>query len=219
MKISEVAEITGLNISSIRFYERKGLLEPDRREDSKYRDYTPADVELVKKIVLYRKMDLSIEEIQTIINDNLDDREVVKKHLSELKGKREILNNSLVLCQMYLEDEEAVPDTDYYLGYVNQEEKQGKIYSKIDELYNDFEEFSKGTIFPDNSIISAFIHDKWRRRISVFIWSLIILDIPLVAMLHIGEERFLRIIIFWAIWCLFFFWDFHNFRVANKTTK
>lgn len=32
MRISEVAARTGLNISNVRFYERKGLLTPDREE-------------------------------------------------------------------------------------------------------------------------------------------------------------------------------------------
>ena len=30
MRISEAANLTGLNISNIRFYERKGLLKPVR---------------------------------------------------------------------------------------------------------------------------------------------------------------------------------------------
>ena len=37
MKISEAAKLTGLNVSSIRFYERKGLLMPQREDGSKYR--------------------------------------------------------------------------------------------------------------------------------------------------------------------------------------
>ena len=40
MKISEAAKLTGMNVSSIRFYERKGLLLPERESGSKYRDYT-----------------------------------------------------------------------------------------------------------------------------------------------------------------------------------
>ena len=44
MKIGEVAEQTGLSISNIRFYEKKGLIEPKRNEQSKYRDYTEEDV-------------------------------------------------------------------------------------------------------------------------------------------------------------------------------
>lgn len=53
MRIGEIAKLTGLNISNIRFYERKGLLCPEREEDSKYRDYTEADVLRVKEIMLY----------------------------------------------------------------------------------------------------------------------------------------------------------------------
>ena len=56
MKIGEVAEQTGLSISNIRFYEKKGLIEPKRNEQSKYRDYTEEDVKRLKQIILYRKM-------------------------------------------------------------------------------------------------------------------------------------------------------------------
>ena len=48
MKISEAAKLTGLNVSSIRFYERKGLLMPQREDGSKYRDYTDEDVQRIR---------------------------------------------------------------------------------------------------------------------------------------------------------------------------
>ena len=41
MKIGEAAKETGLSISNIRFYERKGLLCPRRKEESQYREYEP----------------------------------------------------------------------------------------------------------------------------------------------------------------------------------
>lgn len=219
MKISEVAELTGLSISNIRFYERKGLIAPDRREDSKYRDYTPSDVNLIKRIVLYRKMDLSIEEIQSILTEKIEDRQVVKAHISSLKEKQEMLDNSIELCEMFIDDEEEYTDLDYYLGYVKQEENKGKLYSKMDELYNDFEEFSKSTVLPDNGLLSAFIPEVWRKRIGVFIWSMMIVGLPLVAMLHIGEEGFLKTIIVWGIWCLFFFIGFFHYRSIIKSHK
>ncbi len=219
MKISEVAELTGLSISNIRFYERKGLIAPDRRVDSKYRDYTLSDVDLIKRIVLYRKMDLSIEEIQSILTDVIDDREVVKAHISSLKEKQEMLNNSIELCQMFIDDEEENFDMDYYLGYVKQEENKGKLYSKMDELYIDFEEFSKNTVLPDNWLISVFIPEVWRKRISVFAWGMTIVGLPLISMLYIGEEGFLRLIIMWAFLCLFFFLGFFNYRSIIKSHK
>lgn len=215
MKISEIAQITGLSISNIRFYERKGLVNPDRRIDSKYRDYTPQDVELIKKIVLYRKMDLSIEEIQNIIKDNVDDKQIVKNHLSELERKRDMINNSMVLCEMFVDEGDNV-DVDYYLNYVNQEEKNGSVFAKVDEIYNELEEFSKNTILPDDSIVSAYVPEQWRKRISVFIWCLAIVGTPLIAMLHIGEEGFLRVIIMWGVWCILFLVGFLNFRKASN---
>ena len=215
MKISEIAQITGLSVSNIRFYERKGLVNPDRRIDSKYRDYTTQDVELIKRIVLYRKMDLSIEEIQNIVKDDMDDKQIVKNHLSELERKREMINNSMVLCEMFVYDEDNV-DVDYYLNYVNQEENNGSVFAKVDELYNEFEEFSKNTILPDYSIVSAYVPEQWRKRIGVFVWCLAIVGTPLVALLHIGEEGFLRVIIMWGVWCVLFLVGFLNFRKESN---
>ena len=53
MRIGEIAERTGLNISNVRFYERKGLLTPEREAGSKYRDYSEEDVNRIKKILLF----------------------------------------------------------------------------------------------------------------------------------------------------------------------
>ena len=68
MRISEVASRTGLNVSNVRFYERKGLLIPDREEENQYRDYTEKDVKRIKQILLYRKMGISIETIYLLLN-------------------------------------------------------------------------------------------------------------------------------------------------------
>lgn len=61
MKIGDVSKETGLSISNIRFYEKKGLLEPKRSQISKYREYSAEDIERLKQIILLRKMDFSIE--------------------------------------------------------------------------------------------------------------------------------------------------------------
>lgn len=47
MRIGEIAEKTGLSISNIRFYEKKGLIEPAREKQSKYRDYTEEDIKRI----------------------------------------------------------------------------------------------------------------------------------------------------------------------------
>ena len=44
MKIKEVCERTGLTRRAVRFYEEKGLISPEIREENEYRDYTETDV-------------------------------------------------------------------------------------------------------------------------------------------------------------------------------
>lgn len=63
MKIGQAAQLTGLTISNIRFYERKGLLEPERNDQSKYRNYSEQDIRRLKQIILYRKMNMPIEKL------------------------------------------------------------------------------------------------------------------------------------------------------------
>ena len=50
MRIGEIAEKTGLSISNIRFYEKKGLIGPDREKESKYRNYTDGDLDRIKRM-------------------------------------------------------------------------------------------------------------------------------------------------------------------------
>ena len=83
MKIGEVAEQTGLSISNIRFYEKKGLIEPKRNEQSKYRDYTEENVKRLKQIILYRKMDMPLEKIACVLDGQNSLEEMVQQQLLE----------------------------------------------------------------------------------------------------------------------------------------
>lgn len=71
MRIGEIAEKTGISISNIRFYEKKRLIGPKRDMDSKYRNYTEEDLNQVKQIILFRKMDFSVEMIRSILENQV----------------------------------------------------------------------------------------------------------------------------------------------------
>ena len=70
MKIQELERMTGLERPSIRFYEKEGLLVPNRLENG-YRDYSEADAELLKKIKLLRRLGMSIEKIRAATVEEL----------------------------------------------------------------------------------------------------------------------------------------------------
>lgn len=144
MKISEAAKLTGMNVSSIRFYERKGLLLPERESGSKYRDYTEADVQRIKQIFLYRKIGISVETIELLLKGKANLREVLaeqkrllEEQITELKGASE-------LCKLVMKETE-IPGNEKleeYLNYVYQEEKKGGRFAEVRELLEDLGDYS-----------------------------------------------------------------------------
>ena len=71
MKIQAVESCTGLDRPSIRFYEKEGLLNPQRLENG-YREYSEQDVELLLKIKLLRRLGMSVEKIRALQQGSAD---------------------------------------------------------------------------------------------------------------------------------------------------
>lgn len=144
MKISEAAKLTGLNVSSIRFYERKGLLMPQREDGSKYRDYTDADVQRMKQILLYRKMGMAVETIELLLKERADFREVLTEQKRSLEDQIADLKGAAELCGMVMKEKE-IPENERleeYLNYVYQEEKKGRKFAEVRELLENIGDYS-----------------------------------------------------------------------------
>lgn len=72
MTIKEACNLTGLSPKSIRYYEKKGLLNVERKKHNDYRNYTEDDIEKLKLIKVLRYVDFSVDEIfQIFKNDSL----------------------------------------------------------------------------------------------------------------------------------------------------
>ncbi len=66
-RIGEVARRSGVPAPNIRYYEREGLLEAGVREDNQYRLYSEADLHRLRFIRLCRAMDMSLDEVRTLL--------------------------------------------------------------------------------------------------------------------------------------------------------
>jgi Cd(II)/Pb(II)-responsive transcriptional regulator len=67
MRIGELADETGTQIETIRYYEREGLLPLPGRSDGNYRVYRPEHVERLQFIRHCRGLDMSLEEIRVLL--------------------------------------------------------------------------------------------------------------------------------------------------------
>lgn len=68
MLINEAAKQTALTKKAIEYYIEQDLLRPEVLENG-YRDFGEEHIEILKKISVFRKLDLSIEEIRSILED------------------------------------------------------------------------------------------------------------------------------------------------------
>lgn len=149
MRISEVAERTGLNISNVRFYERKGLLTPVREDGSKYRDYSEDDVNRIKRILLYRKIGISVDTIYMILNDRYALTDIILRQQKELQEEMLGLTGALKLCEAMLSqnvNDLSPEQIDKYLEYVYEEEKNGTRFAEVTELLEDITDYTRATL-------------------------------------------------------------------------
>jgi len=72
LKISEVAEKTGLSAHTLRFYEKNGLINASQRSEAGYRLYSDADLRKARFIRLARNIGFSLEEIASLLSIRLD---------------------------------------------------------------------------------------------------------------------------------------------------
>jgi len=67
--IKEVAKQFNITTNKLRFYENKGLVKPYRDTENNYRYYTVEDVSKIQTILLYRSLNLTIDDIGKLLEN------------------------------------------------------------------------------------------------------------------------------------------------------
>ncbi len=68
MTIGKVARQSGVNIETLRYYERRGLVDPPPRTPSNYRLYPPGTVRRVRFIKRAQELGFSLSEINELLS-------------------------------------------------------------------------------------------------------------------------------------------------------
>ena len=69
MLLNEIIKEVGMTKRAIKYYEEKGLLSV-KKDNNGYRNYTKEDVEILKKISVYRKLGIGIDDIKKLLETN-----------------------------------------------------------------------------------------------------------------------------------------------------
>lgn len=67
LRTGEVARRAGVNVETLRFYEREGILPEPPRRASGYREYPPDAVDLIRFVKRAQELGFSLREIQELL--------------------------------------------------------------------------------------------------------------------------------------------------------
>ena len=152
--ISEFAKLRGININSLRYYEKLGILKPAYIDErTNYRYYSPEQLTLLNKIILCIQLGISLKEMATYIDEegNLQTQKlleqgriVAQQRIEEMQNNLKYIETSLKNIEVNKEfidsqgkyyrslEERKVIMTDSYCG----EYDIKKVISDISEIYN-----------------------------------------------------------------------------------
>ena len=68
LTIGQLAKAAGVNVQTVRFYEREGILRPQTRLDSGYRVYNEDSLKRLHFIRQAKDLGFSLDEIQSLLN-------------------------------------------------------------------------------------------------------------------------------------------------------
>ena len=124
MFMNEVREKTGLTRKAIEYYEEKGFIAP-KRDENNYRIYSQKDLDILKKISVFRRLGCSMDEIRDILYGYRN------SSLATIIRDREIqseLENTRVEALKLILDEIDPDKVKEQLDVIDQQET---IYSKL----------------------------------------------------------------------------------------
>lgn len=135
LNIKDVEQITGIPKQTIRYYERQGLICPNRNEENDYREYSEEDVKSLKMIKLFRKLDIPVEEVKRILGNEITLQEALSVQKERLAPEKKKLDDALNFCDKIKAGSLEELDVNVYLNKMEEEERHG---AKFADWLSDF---------------------------------------------------------------------------------
>lgn len=111
MNTKELANISGISVRTLRYYDKIGLLTPTRNNQNNYREYSDGDIERLQQILFFRSCGFNLTAIQSIIdNPDFDRAAAFQLQKQALLHERKRIDDTLKLLetseQMRIEGED-----------------------------------------------------------------------------------------------------------------
>ncbi|MED4163054.1 MerR family transcriptional regulator [Halalkalibacterium halodurans] len=119
--VGEFAKLTGVTERTLRYYDQKGLLKPQRDKQSDHRYYQMKDLIPLQRILTLKSLDFSLSEIKKMMKEEYSIHETFQKQQQLLQCKRDHLNHLIKCLERMLKlskIEESIDET-FYLAFIH----------------------------------------------------------------------------------------------------
>lgn len=156
MNIKQAEELSGVSRQNIRYYEREGLLHPDRNPENDYREYREEHIHTLKQIRAMRMLDMPLDKIKLVLTGRLSPGEAATEQRQRLKEQQTQLAAAIRFCEEWaaVSDLNAV-DVDGILERMEQPENARGLFRKWQEDYRKVALSEKQKVFtfmPDEAV-------------------------------------------------------------------
>ncbi|MBD5451808.1 MAG: MerR family transcriptional regulator [Lachnospiraceae bacterium] len=147
---NDLSKILDVTTNTIRRYEEKGFLNPQRNDQNGYRIFDNSDLEKAIYIERYRKNGFDHNEIEKLFHENMGmglrrfqiRMKEIDEKISELMATRQMLSDDVILMKKGIAENKEITEKKcqslYYIlhhrnGHTNMEGKNGIEYRKFME--------------------------------------------------------------------------------------
>lgn len=144
--VKEVAELSGISVRTLQYYDEIGVFKPTKLTDAGYRLYDDEALKTLQQILLFKELDFPLRDIKEIMEDpNYNKLEAFKKQKELLRVKRDRLNKLLGLLDKLEKGESCMSfkefDLSEYIQVLENFKKENTV--EVIKHWGSVEEFEK----------------------------------------------------------------------------
>src|SRR5215831_8345805 len=126
--VKQIAELSGVSVRTLHFYDEIGLLKPAFIGKNGYRYYEREQLLILQQVLFYRKLGFGLEEIQKIVTSPAFNKiEALQAHRSQLEKDADrvrALIQTIDKTIRELKGEGTMKDHDLYYGFDSERQKE-----------------------------------------------------------------------------------------------
>ena len=144
MRVKEVADLVGISVRTLHYYDEIGLLTPEKTTESGYRLYTDDDLEELQQILFFKELGFPLKKIKEIINNPSFDR-----HKALVLQRKMLLEKRRQLDKMIATIDKAIQHMKGEIQMTNKEKFEG-----FDFRHNPYEQEAR-KLWGDEAVDNA----------------------------------------------------------------